>query len=190
MANSRKKNRRRKVLSTVLLLLAILIAGAALGVRFLRQRVTEAYGAKSTDEVKTVAVTRGSISTTITGSGTLSAIVTKIDPEGENSGGNTKYSVTLALTRTSNLYPGMNGTVCFPRSQGRQVPTVPLAALVEEGNRTLVYTAYDPETDQLLSPVEVKTGLSDGTDVQILAGLSLGDAYFYRYADAISYVTE
>ena len=73
MAHSRKKNRRRKVLSTVLILLAILIAGAALGVRFLRQRVTEAYGAKSTDEVKTVAVTRGSISTTITGSGTLSA---------------------------------------------------------------------------------------------------------------------
>ena len=122
--------------------------------------------------------------------GSLAATVTKIDPEGENSGGNTKYSVTLALTRTSDLYPGMNGTVCFPRSQGRQVPTVPLAALVEEGNRTLVYTAYDPETDQLLSPVEVKTGLSDGTDVQILAGLSLGDAYFYRYADAISYVTE
>ena len=66
----------------------------------------------------------------------------------------------------------------------------PLAALAEEGSRTLVYTAYDPETDQLLSPVEVQTGLSDGTDVEILSGLSVGDAYCYRYADAISYVTE
>ena len=120
----------------------------------------------------------------------FTATVTKIDPEGENSGGNTKYSVTLALDRTAQLYPGMNGTVCFPRAQRRKVPAVPLAALAEEGSRTLVYTAYDPETDQLLSPMEVQTGLSDGTDVEILAGLSVGDAYCYRYADAISYVTE
>jgi hypothetical protein len=38
--------------------------------------------------------------------------------------------------------------------------------------------------------VEVQTGLSDGADVEILSGLSVGDAYCYRYADAISYVTE
>lgn len=118
------------------------------------------------------------------------ATVTEIDPEGENSGGNTKYSVTLALDRQAHLYPGMNGTVCFPRAQRQKVPTVPLAAVAEEGSRTFVYTAYDPGTDQLLSPVEVQTGLSDGTDVEILAGLSVGDAYCYRYADAISYVTE
>ena len=40
MANSRKKNRRRKTLSAVLVVLAILIAGAAVGVKLLRQRVT------------------------------------------------------------------------------------------------------------------------------------------------------
>lgn len=120
----------------------------------------------------------------------LTATVTEIDPEGENSGGNTKYTLTLALDRTEQLYPGMNGTVCFLRSHGRTVPTVPLAALGEDGNRTFVYTAYDEETDQLLAPVEVWTGLSDGTDVEILSGLSLGDTYCYRYADSISYVTE
>ena len=120
----------------------------------------------------------------------LKATVTKIDPEGENSGGNTKYSVTLSLDRGAQLYPGMNGTVCFPRRTGTGAPTVPLAALVEEGNKTLIYTAYNEETDQLLSPVEVKTGLSDGTDVEILSGLAPGDTYYYRYADAISYVTE
>ena len=120
----------------------------------------------------------------------FSATVTKIDTEGENSGGNTKYSVTLALDRQTQLYPGMNGTACFPRRTGATVPTVPLVALEEEGNRILIYTAYDEETDALLSPVEVQTGLSDGTDVEIAAGLSPGDAYWYRYADAISYVTE
>ena len=120
----------------------------------------------------------------------LTATVTEIDPEGENEGGNTKYSVTLALDRGEQLYPGMNGTVCFPRSEKQGVLTVPLAALTEEGPRTLIYTAYDEETDELLSPVEVQTGISDGTDVEILSGLSLGDTYYYRYADTISYVTD
>ena len=73
MANSRKKSRRRKTLSAVLIVLAILIAGAAVGVKLLRERVTEAYGEKSKDEAQKAAVTVGSISTTITGSGTLSA---------------------------------------------------------------------------------------------------------------------
>ena len=84
----------------------------------------------------------------------------------------------------------MNGTACFPRREGRTVPAVPLVALEEEGNRVFVYTAYNEETDELLSPVEVQTGVSDGTDAEILSGLSLGDTYYYRYADAISYVTE
>lgn len=73
MASSRKKNRRRKTLSAVLIVLAILIAGAAVGVKFLRQHVTENYGTKSNDVAQTATVTVGSISTTITGSGTLSA---------------------------------------------------------------------------------------------------------------------
>ncbi len=73
MANSRKKNRRRKTLSVVLIVLALLLAGAAVGVKLLRQRATEAYGEKSKEEAQKATVTVGSISTTITGSGTLSA---------------------------------------------------------------------------------------------------------------------
>ena len=73
MASSRKKNRRRKTLSTVLILLAILIAGAAVGIKYLRQHVTENYGTKSSGEAQKATVTVGSISTTITGTGTLSA---------------------------------------------------------------------------------------------------------------------
>ena len=103
------------------------------------------------------------------------------------------YGIGRALIesiRTDQLYPGMNGTACFPRKEGPTVPTVPLAALVEDGTRTLVYTAYTEETDELLSPVEVQTGVSDGTDVEILSGLSVGDTFYYRYADEVSYVTE
>ena len=72
MANTRKRNKKRKALSAMLIVLAILIACAAVGVKLLRQRVTEAYGEKSKDEAQKATVTIGSISTTITGSGTLS----------------------------------------------------------------------------------------------------------------------
>ena len=71
MANAKRRNRGRKVLVTVLIVLAIVIAAVAIAVKVLRERVTEAYGQKSTDEVKTVTVTIGSISTSISGSGTL-----------------------------------------------------------------------------------------------------------------------
>ena len=73
MANPRKKNRRRKTLSVVLIVLALLIAGAAVGVKLLRQRVTETYASKNSDEAQKATVTRGSISTTISGSGILTA---------------------------------------------------------------------------------------------------------------------
>ncbi len=44
----------------------------------------------------------------------------------------------------------------------------------EDGNTVTVYTAYDAETDTLLNPVRVTTGLSDGTDAEILSACPLG----------------
>ena len=119
----------------------------------------------------------------------FTATVTKIDPEGTNNGGNTKYSVTLAMDRTDQLLPGMNGTVCFPKETKENVLTVPLAAIEEKGNSVVVYTGYDEQTDQLILPVEVETGISDGTDVEILSGLLEGTVYWYRFAESISYAT-
>ena len=72
MAKSKRRNRGRKVLVTVLIVLAVLIAAGAVAVKVLRERVTEAYGQKNTTEVLTATVERGSISTTISGSGVLS----------------------------------------------------------------------------------------------------------------------
>ena len=72
MANPKRKKRGRKVLFTVLIVLAILIAAGAVAVKLLRDRVSEAYGQKNTDEILSATVTVDSISTTISGSGTLS----------------------------------------------------------------------------------------------------------------------
>ena len=116
--------------------------------------------------------------------------ITEIDPEGVNSGGNTKYTVTVTVPRTDAMRTGMNAAVLLAKNTEDNVLTVPLAALNEDGNSITVYTAYDAETDTLLNPVPVTTGLSDGENVVILSGLTSGDSYYYRYADSIAYQTE
>ena len=72
MAASKRRKRGRKALVTVLIILAVLIVAGAVTVKLLRDRVTEAYGQKNTTEILSATVTRGSISTTISGSGVLS----------------------------------------------------------------------------------------------------------------------
>ena len=120
----------------------------------------------------------------------FTGIVTEIDPYGANSGGNTKYTIIVAVPRTDYMLAGMNATIVLAGPQSEQRPLIPLAALNENGNVVTVYTAYDPETDTLLSPVTVTIGCSDGTNAELLSGLSAGDAYYYRYAESIAYQTE
>jgi len=84
----------------------------------------------------------------------------------------------------------MNATVLLTEKVETNVLTIPLAALNEDGNTVTVYTGYDAETDTLTAPVPVITGFSDGENVEIRSGLSAGDSYYYRYADAIAYRTE
>ena len=72
MAKNKRKNRGRKTLVTILIVVAVLIAVGAVAIKILRERVTAAYGQKSTTEILSTTVSRGSISTTISGSGVLS----------------------------------------------------------------------------------------------------------------------
>ena len=65
------------------------------------------------------------------------------------------------------------------------VLTLPADALVELGNKTVVYTGYDEETETLLDPVEVVVGKSDGENVEILEGLADGQTYYYAYYDTL-----
>ena len=117
-------------------------------------------------------------------------VITRIDPEGTNSGGNTKYTAAVAIARTGSMRAGMNGTVIVYGETHENVLLIPLTALNEDGNKVTVYTGYDAETDTLINPVPVETGVSDGTNAEILSGLSVGEPYFYRYADSVSYTTE
>ena len=113
------------------------------------------------------------------------AIITQIGNTGTNNGGSSKYTVELSLPRGANMLSGMTATASVVLSSTEQVLTVPAAALVEEGTRTLVYTGYDEETQLLLNPVEVTVGVSDGKTVEILDGLTVGQTYYYAYYDTL-----
>ncbi len=113
--------------------------------------------------------------------------ITSINPYGENSGGNTKYTVTVTLPRDEKMLSGMNASVKITTGVSGKVPTVPAAAVVFDAGKSWLYTGYNEKTDTLTDPVEIQTGLSDGSLVELLSGLSKGSSFYYRYADSIEY---
>ncbi len=113
--------------------------------------------------------------------------VRKINPVGTNEGGSTKYTVTMEVPRTEQMLDGMNASVLIAVSSLDSVVTIPAAAVQEDGNRIYVYTALDEKTGEPTKPVDVTTGTSDGTNIEILSGLSEGDTVYYSYADSIAY---
>ena len=113
------------------------------------------------------------------------ATITEIGNTGTNNGGNSKYTVELTMERGENMLVGMNATATIVLSTVDQVLTIPADALVESGNETLVYTGYDEETGTLMDPVAVQVGISDGETVEILAGLTNGQTYYYAYYDTL-----
>lgn len=113
--------------------------------------------------------------------------ITSINPYGENSGGNTKYTVTVTLPKDEKMLSGMNASVKITTGVSGTVPTVPAAAVVFDAGKSWLYTGYNEKTDTLTDPVEIQTGLSDGSLVELLSGLSEGSSFYYRYADSIEY---
>ena len=118
---------------------------------------------------------------------TYSGTITKINTYGVNSGGNTKYTVTVTLPREENMLTGMNASVKIQTAVSDTVPTVPAAAIQSKDGKSWLYTAYDEKTDTLSGLTQVETGLSDGESVQILSGFPENGSYYYRYADTIEY---
>ena len=114
-------------------------------------------------------------------------IITEVDFEGTNSGGNTKYSVVITLPVEDGMLAGMTAAVRITTDVSEPVSTLPAAALQEVSGKTYVYTVYDEKHDTLSGLTEVTTGRSDGTNVEILTGLADGTAVYYRYADSIEY---
>ena len=96
-------------------------------------------------------------------------------------------TVTVTLPRDEKMLSGMNASVKITTGVSGTVPTVPAAAVVFDAGKSWLYTGYNEKTDTLTDPVEIQTGLSDGSLVELLSGLSEGSSFYYRYADSIEY---
>ncbi len=113
--------------------------------------------------------------------------ITKINTYGVNSGGNTKYTVTVTLDRAEKMLTGMSASVGITTAASESVPTLPAAAIQSQDGKSWVYTAYDEKNDTLSGLTQVELGRSDGEKVEILSGLDSGVSCYYRYADEIEY---
>ncbi|MBR5937490.1 MAG: HlyD family efflux transporter periplasmic adaptor subunit [Clostridiales bacterium] len=113
--------------------------------------------------------------------------IDSIGIEGTYDTGNTKFTVTVSVPRTEQMLSGMNAGIRVELGTPTNCVTVPVSALIEKNGKTYVYTIYDEEDDKLDGLTEITTGLSDGTNVEILSGVSEGSKVYYRYADSIEY---
>ena len=77
----------------------------------------------------------------------------------------------------------MNASVVVTVSSSENCLMIPEAALNEKGRNVTVYTSYDEATGEYGGETEVTTGVSDGTSVEILSGLSEGDTVYYSYTE-------
>ena len=110
-------------------------------------------------------------------------IVTNIGTSGENSGGNSKFAVEITMDRAENMLSGMNATAKIVLASQKDVLTVPVEALCDVGNETVIYTRYNKGDEALEKPVTVTVGASDGEVAEILSGLAEGQEYYYSYYD-------
>lgn len=117
---------------------------------------------------------------------TFEGQVTRVAQTGSGSGGSSKFDVEITLSRESDMLPGMSTTAELTLYEKMDVLTLPVAALRDEGGKTLVYTGKDKKTGEPANPVEVTTGLSDGENVEILSGIDSGTTVYYSYYDTVT----
>lgn len=117
---------------------------------------------------------------------TFEGQVTRVAQTGSGSGGSSKFDVEITLSRESDMLPGMSTTAELTLYEKMNVLTLPVAALRDEGGKTLVYTGKDKKTGEPANPVEVTTGLSDGENVEILSGIDSGTTVYYSYYDTVT----
>ena len=120
---------------------------------------------------------------------TFTGTVTKVSVAGTTSGGITSYPVTVRIDETDGLLPGMNVDAEIVLEEAADTLAIPSSAVTRgSGNTSLVLITQDsPSAESAVeqeSPegyvyVQVETGISDNSYVQILSGLQEGDTVAY-----------
>ena len=120
---------------------------------------------------------------------TFTGTVTKVSVAGTTSGGITSYPVTVRIDEADELLPGMNVDAEIVLEEAADTLAIPSSAVTRgSGNTSLVLVTQDSpsaanaveqEAPEGYAYVQVETGISDDSYVQILSGLQEGDTAAY-----------
>ena len=109
----------------------------------------------------------------------FSGTVTDIDTSASSSSGVTTYSATVTIDKTEDMLTGMSASVVIVIQGVEDALLIPVDALYQTSSTSYVYTEYDESTGELSGMVEVTTGLSNSSYVEITDGLEEGDTVYY-----------
>lgn len=107
----------------------------------------------------------------------FTATVNKIDPIGVSQNNVTKFTVTLQLDATDGVMLGMSADVEIVSQKAENALYIPIEAIQVVSGEKYVVLAQDVNKDLDYTPAthKVKTGISDGVNIEILEGLSESD---------------
>lgn len=111
--------------------------------------------------------------------------VTKVGTVGSTSGSSAKYTVEITVPKAENMLIGMSASATIQIDESDDAVLIPLSALQESGGKSFVYTEKN-EDGTLSGKVEVETGLSNDSQVEITSGLSEGDTVYYQVVEKSS----
>ena len=116
---------------------------------------------------------------------TFTGVVTKVSVVGTTSGGTTTYPVTVRIDDTEGLRPSMNVDAEIVLSSADDVLAIPSLA-VNRGDTVLITSdspsavnALEQEAPEGYVYVQVTTGVSDDSYIEITSGLQEGDTVAY-----------
>lgn len=105
---------------------------------------------------------------------TFTAVVTEISDASTDSKGNVVYEVTVTVKgNVSGLFQGMTGDLTFVTEQSEESLYIYKRAVITEDGKSYVKIR---EEDGNIIKKEIVTGFSDGIYIQVVEGLSEGDA--------------
>lgn len=120
-----------------------------------------------------------SITIASVGEDVFTGTVSEIDKTATSSGGVTLYTATITLDKTKSMLSGMTADVDITIEGIENTMLVPVDAVRKTSATSYVYTSYDEETGDLGDMVEVITGLSNKSYIEIISGLKEGDTVYY-----------
>ena len=147
---------------------------------------TEASVSINVDELDILSVKEGQTATV-----TLDALdgqefegtITEVSNEASSGNSSAKYPVTITFEKTEDMLLSMSASATIHVNEAEDAVLIPVDALQEKGNSTFVYTKKDSDGN-LSGEVEVETGISNGSQVEITSGLEEGDTVYYLKAES------